>query len=186
MALALAACLILVAAVTVAQAFDPAYEAKDFSKTQERTRIFGTPEYQAQLRQQSLENRANATLIAANDPERNFMANLCATGEDGCAGDVRLYDWGPKGYGIVNDIIEGDASSFRKAVLDYARQFCPPNKASFAVGMIKRSVQTGAEIPLEEALALERELQAQLFASKDAKEGIAAYVEKRVPNFTGR
>src|SRR5437667_10656257 len=87
-----------------------------------------------------------------------------------------------KAYGIVNEIIEGDANSFRKAVMDYARQFCPPNKASFAVGMIKRSVQTGAEIPLEEALALERELQAQLFASKDAKEGIAAYVEKRVPN----
>ena len=91
-----------------------------------------------------------------------------------------------KGYGIVNDIFEGDANGFRKQVMDYAKQFCPPNKASFAVGMIKRSVQTGAEIPLEEALALEREMQAQLFASKDAKEGIAAYVEKRVPNFSGK
>lgn len=90
-----------------------------------------------------------------------------------------------KTYGIVNELLEGDAGSFRKQVMDYARQFCPPNKASFAVGMIKRAVQSGAEIPLEEALALERELQAQLFASKDAKEGIAAYVEKRVPNFSG-
>jgi hypothetical protein len=28
-------------------------------------------------------------------------------------------------------------------------------------------------------------MQAKLFASKDAKEGIAAYVEKRVANFKG-
>jgi len=91
-----------------------------------------------------------------------------------------------KEYRVINEIFDGDATSFRKQVMDYARQFCPPNKASFAVGMIKRSVQTGAEIPLEEALAVERELQAQLFASSDAKEGIAAYVNKKVPNFTGR
>jgi len=51
--------------------------------------------------------------------------------------------------------------------------------------MIKRSVQSGAEVPLEYGLAMEREMQAKLFASKDAKEGIAAYVEKRVANFKG-
>src|ERR671938_641612 len=44
---------------------------------------------------------------------------------------------------------------------------------------------SGRNFPFEEALALERELQAQLFASKDAKEGIAAYVDKRVRNFIG-
>ena len=43
----------------------------------------------------------------------------------------------------------------------------------------------GAEVPLEYGLAMEREMQAKLFASKDAKEGIAAYVEKRVANFKG-
>ena len=42
-----------------------------------------------------------------------------------------------------------------------------------------------AQIPFEYHLALERELQAALFNSSDAKEGIAAYVEKRVANFTG-
>jgi enoyl-CoA hydratase/carnithine racemase len=55
-----------------------------------------------------------------------------------------------------------------------------------AVGLIKRSVQTGSEMPFELALALERELQAQLFASGDAKEGLKAYVEKRTPEFQGR
>jgi enoyl-CoA hydratase/carnithine racemase len=71
------------------------------------------------------------------------------------------------------------------AVLEYANQFTTPNKATKAVGLIKRSVQTGAELPFELALALERELQAQLFASSDAKEGLFAYVEKRKAEFTG-
>jgi enoyl-CoA hydratase/carnithine racemase len=47
-------------------------------------------------------------------------------------------------------------------------------------------VQSGAEIPFESALTLERELQSLLFQSQDAKEGLAAYVEKRKPNFQGR
>ena len=71
-------------------------------------------------------------------------------------------------------------------VHDYAQQFCPPNKAAKAVGRIKRSVQSGAEVPFECGLALERELQQQLFQSEDAKEGLAAYVEKRTPEFKAR
>jgi enoyl-CoA hydratase/carnithine racemase len=70
--------------------------------------------------------------------------------------------------------------------MEYATSFCPPNKASKAVGRIKRSVQSGAEIPFESALAIERELQQQLFQSEDAKEGLGAYNQKRKPNFAGR
>ncbi len=88
--------------------------------------------------------------------------------------------------GLVNLLLDGDAATFRRGVLDWASQFCPPNKAAMAAGHIKRSVQSGAEVPLEYGLAIERELQAKLFASKDAKEGIAAYVEKRVANFKGQ
>jgi enoyl-CoA hydratase len=47
-------------------------------------------------------------------------------------------------------------------------------------------VQTGWEIPIEAALAVERELQQQLFQSEDAGEGLAAYNEKRKPTFKGR
>jgi enoyl-CoA hydratase/carnithine racemase len=71
-------------------------------------------------------------------------------------------------------------------VMEYARQFTPPQKASMAVGHIKRSVQSGGEIPLEYALALERELQNLLFKSEDAKEGIKAYAEKKTPKFKGK
>jgi enoyl-CoA hydratase len=88
--------------------------------------------------------------------------------------------------GIVSEIYEGDADTFMSRVTDFARGFVPPGKASKAVGAIKRAVQTGAEIPFETALALERELQQQLFASADAKEGIAAYVEKRTASFKGK
>ena len=89
-------------------------------------------------------------------------------------------------HGLVNEIYDHeDRDSFLTAVLEYASQFTTPNKATKAVGLIKRSVQTGAELPFELALALERELQAQLFASSDAKEGLNAYVEKRAAEFTG-
>jgi enoyl-CoA hydratase/carnithine racemase len=89
-----------------------------------------------------------------------------------------------KELGLVNDIFERE--NFMENVMEYARQFCPPNKAAMAVGHIKRSVQTGWEIPLESALAVERELQSLLFKSQDAKEGLNAYVEKRPAEFKAK
>jgi enoyl-CoA hydratase/carnithine racemase len=99
----------------------------------------------------------------------------------------RTFDFGEaRDLGIVNDVWETDTlDEFNEKVIEYARGFCPPARASKAVGLIKRSVQTGAEIPFETALALERELQQQLFASDDASEGLNAYVEKRKPDFSG-
>jgi enoyl-CoA hydratase len=87
-------------------------------------------------------------------------------------------------FGIINDIYDRD--NFMENVMDYARQFCPPNKAAKAVGRIKRAVQTGWEIPMESALAVERENQQLLFQSEDAKEGLAAYVEKRPAVFKAK
>src|ERR1700733_2664113 len=89
-------------------------------------------------------------------------------------------------WGMINDLFEGSAAEFREQITDYAKQFCSPNKAPMAVGHIKRSVQTGAELPLQDALALERELQSLLFKSEDAKEGLAAYNEKRVARFKNK
>lgn len=89
--------------------------------------------------------------------------------------------------GLVNQIYDAaDGTSFMSQVMDYARQFTTPDKAAGAVGRIKRAVQTGAEIPFESALALERELQQQLFQSADAKEGLDAYANKRKPVFRGK
>jgi enoyl-CoA hydratase/carnithine racemase len=105
---------------------------------------------------------------------------LMATGE--------LFDFERgEALGLVNRLIDAnDGSDFMKQAIEYARQFTTPGKASRAVGRIKRAVQTGAEIPFESALALERELQQQLFQSEDAKEGLDAYVNKRKAEFKGK
>ena len=86
--------------------------------------------------------------------------------------------------GLINRIIED--ADFMKAALEYARQFLPPNKAAKAVGHIKRSIQSGVEMDLYDGLALEQELQIQLFRSEDASEGLDSWVDKRVPRFKGR
>jgi len=86
--------------------------------------------------------------------------------------------------GLINYIYEPE--NYWDEVMQYAKSFCPPNKASKAVGRIKRAVQSGAEVSFSEGLAIERELQQLLFQSEDAKEGIAAYTEKRKAEFKAR
>ena len=51
---------------------------------------------------------------------------------------------------------------------------------------MKRAVQSGAEAGMLEGLSLERELQQLLFQSDDAREGLAANLEKRKPEFRGK
>ena len=91
--------------------------------------------------------------------------------------------------GIVTEVWgdeELQGRPFGDAVLDYARQFTPPHKASRAVGRMKRAVQSGAEAGVLEGLSIEREVQQLLFQGEDAKEGIAANLEKRKPQFSGK
>ncbi|HUP00982.1 MAG TPA: enoyl-CoA hydratase/isomerase family protein [Gemmatimonadota bacterium] len=89
--------------------------------------------------------------------------------------------------GIVNGVWDAESNdAFLEQVREYASQFTIPGKAAMAVGHIKRACQSGAEVALEQGLAIERELQAKLFASADAKEGLSAFVEKRKAQFAGR
>jgi enoyl-CoA hydratase len=89
--------------------------------------------------------------------------------------------------GLVNRVIEAESrDAFLDRIFEYARQFTRPGKASLAVGNIKRACQSGGQLPLEQGLALERELQSLLFHSEDAREGLNAYVEKRQAEFAGR
>src|SRR5437762_1838618 len=102
---ALSAVGVLIAGAPLAHAFDPAAEAKNYAKIEERQTIYDTPAYQALLLQVSTQNEAAAVAMQAADPERDFMGHLCARGDNGCAGDARLYDWQAKGYGIVQAVL---------------------------------------------------------------------------------
>ena len=89
--------------------------------------------------------------------------------------------------GLVHKAWEAEGHEpFMRRIMDYAHEFTPPHRASLAVGKIKRAVQTGGDMTLDQGLALERELQGDLFRSEDAKEGIAAFTQKRKPAFRGR
>jgi enoyl-CoA hydratase len=100
----------------------------------------------------------------------------------------RLFDFEEaRTLGIVTDVVEAaDGEAFLAEVRRRALEYVPPGRASRAVGLIKRAVQSGGEMALGEGLALERELQQQLFESEDAREGLAAHLDKRAPAFKGR
>jgi dienelactone hydrolase len=85
--------------------FEPVLEAQNFAITQERQTIYDTPEYQAALSEQSALNLTEALGEEASDPGRVFSDNLCWNGGNGCAGDVRLYDWQKNGYGLVQKVL---------------------------------------------------------------------------------
>lgn len=108
---------------------------------------------------------------------RSRAIELMTSGENLSFGDALK-------LGLVNEILP--AEDFLAAAIEKAKQFCPPHKASLAVGHIKRSVVSGLEMDFASHLALERELQQQLFKSHDASEGFAAFNEKRPPRFEGR
>jgi len=56
---------------------------------------------------------------------------------------------------------------------------------ALAAEQIKEVILAGMDAPLEAGLALERKANALLFASKDQKEGMQAFIEKRAPRFEG-
>jgi dienelactone hydrolase len=89
-----------------ALAFDPVTEEQNYSKIQERQNIYLTPQYQLLLTQVSQANLQSALQAQSNDPERNFVGrDVCWNDGSGCAGDARLYDWGPDGYGLVKPVL---------------------------------------------------------------------------------
>jgi enoyl-CoA hydratase/carnithine racemase len=84
--------------------------------------------------------------------------------------------------GIVNQVYP--AGSLLDEAKTYALKLA--NGPTKALANIKRCVFEGIDKPLDEGLALERDLIAELFVSEDAQEGLNAFVEKRKANFKGR
>jgi dienelactone hydrolase len=85
--------------------FDPLVEAKNFAITLQRQAIYDTPSYQAKLSAISAANLTNALVTQASDPGRLFTSDLCWNQGNGCAGDIRLNDWGTAGYGLVRPVL---------------------------------------------------------------------------------
>ena len=97
-----------VAAATPAGAgaqFDPVVEARNFAITLERQAIYDTPSYQRQLAVTGTKSMLAAVATELRDPAREFMTDLCWNLQNGCAGDIRLYNWGPSGYGLVQPVL---------------------------------------------------------------------------------
>jgi len=83
--------------------------------------------------------------------------------------------------GLVADVYNADTAE--SEVREYAARLA--GGAGQAIAAIKRCVHEGGELSLSNGLALEAELMEQLFKSKDADEGLHAFVEKRKPEFAG-
>lgn len=84
--------------------------------------------------------------------------------------------------GIVNrttdwDGVMGAAHALADRILE---------RAPLAVQMAKQLVNDGLNSSLQTAITQEMGMTATLYASEDAREGIAAFMEKRTPEFRGR
>ncbi len=83
--------------------------------------------------------------------------------------------------GLVANVYDADEAG--EGVREYAARLAAG--PALAIASIKRCVHEGGELALANGLALEAELMEQLFKSKDADEGLHAFVEKRKPEFVG-
>ncbi len=85
-------------------------------------------------------------------------------------------------WGLVNRVVPDDEVD--QATAELAGQLA--NGASWAMGHAKNIVYAGFDTPLEQAGELEGVTIATAMGREDGREGIAAFVEKRAPKFTGR
>jgi len=87
-----------------------------------------------------------------------------------------------KASGLVSELVTEGSALARAAEMASSIAAMPP----LAVAAIKEVVRAGADVPLETALLLERKAFQILFDSRDQKEGMQAFLDKRPPKYEGR
>jgi 2-(1,2-epoxy-1,2-dihydrophenyl)acetyl-CoA isomerase len=106
-------------------------------------------------------------------------------------GQPRAFEWLTSGrrltaaeahaWGVVSEVVEADALQARAAELATQLAALPTR----AIGMTKRLLDRAAGATLEEQLELEAQMQAAAAETQDFAEGVAAFLEKRDPKFSG-
>ena len=106
-------------------------------------------------------------------------------------GPARAFEWMTSGrkltaaeaqaWGLVSEVVE--AAALEGHVADLAGRLA--DMPTRAIGMSKRLFDRAAESTLEDQLELEAQLQSAATKTNDFREGVAAFLEKRKPEFTG-
>jgi 2-(1,2-epoxy-1,2-dihydrophenyl)acetyl-CoA isomerase len=86
------------------------------------------------------------------------------------------------GWGLVSEVVSGEQLGARVGELAAELAAMPTR----GVGMTKRLLDRAGSLRLEEQLELEAQLQAAATRTEDFAEGVAAFLEKRRPRFSGR
>jgi enoyl-CoA hydratase len=102
-------------------------------------------------------------------------AELCMTGQVVGAGEALRIGW-------VDAVVPHDD------LIQRTRQVAATiaERAPLAVAAIKRAIIRGQDVSLAAALEIEAASFASLFGTQDQREGIRAFLEKRVPSFSGK
>ena len=102
---------------------------------------------------------------------------LTGSGRGFCAGQDLAERWGLIWKAVDDDKLLAEANALARALA------AGPTKG---YGLVKRAIYASAGNSLEAQLDLERDLQREAGRGEDYPEGVAAFLEKRPPRFSGR